>query len=136
MYVCEQCGKVTQSGQEALVKTVKTREKEYTEMRGTDTPRPYEVVVGEGHETVKEIRVCRTCFGIEELPEPTTVKGTDHNPPAEPDGTLTLSLANGRSITSNSGYDLVCFYETNGEGLTAKPKSKKRKKKKKKKSKD
>jgi len=101
MYRCERCGKVTRTKQEALVIVEETRPVVYP----CDTT---------GYETVREIKVCRTCYGVPELPEP---KRFRHQKAAIVTGSLCLQLANGKVLTTNRGYDLACFLESDGGSI-------------------
>jgi len=130
MYRCDECGAKVKAGQAALLVVTETRPVTYTkEIRvGREPSQVTNVVVGQGDETVKEKKVCPKCYGIDETPE---VKA--ERPPAsqEPkaDKTFTLKLANGKEVTSDRGFELACFCDSNGGSITPRPKKKKRGKK-------
>jgi len=106
MYRCDKCGRVTTSGQEALVVVDSVRDVTYP--NGS-----------EGQETVKQSKVCRTCYGLEELPEPPSPK---HVEKKEPEGCFSLKLANGKELTTSSGYEMVNFLESKGSSIDRRPK--------------
>lgn len=57
MFICGRCGKPTKSGESMTKVPVETRPRIYKDGYGN--------VVGEGHEIVREIVVCRRCLAKE-----------------------------------------------------------------------
>ena len=116
MYRCDKCGRVTQSGQSRLLVIDKTREKLYTrEIAGRN------IVIGKGHETVKTSNVCRTCYGLAEMPKkpdyrdiPKPVQITEYS----------IRLANGKTLSTDSSFELACFFASDGRSIVP-PKRKK-----------
>ena len=66
MFKCQVTGRMTRPGEKMVRVVTETRDKEYTERRNVDGEWK-DVVVGFGHETVKEI--CASEKGLEILKE-------------------------------------------------------------------
>jgi hypothetical protein len=59
-YRCQKCNYAVPSGIPQIKRVVKTRRKTYTKtVEGRHGP--MEIVLGQGHETVKELALCRRC---------------------------------------------------------------------------
>jgi len=127
MYRCEQCGKQVLANIPAMRRVVETREVEYTkEVPGKHKGTTRTIVIGQGIERVKEVKLCHECFGVDTPPPPKPVY-CDSLFREEPEGDFTLTLANGKTVTSNSGFELDCFLASAGSSIT--PPTKKKKKK-------
>jgi len=123
MYRCDKCDALVPAGSPAMREVVETRPKKYTKTF-TERGRERTVVIGKGHETVSELKLCHKCAGVEP-PKKVRVFDDPSIAQAEPEGTLSLKLANGKEVTSNSGFELACFLVSNGSSITPLPKKKK-----------
>jgi len=102
MYRCDKCEEVTERKQPRLLITEETRPKYYDDG-------------GQGHETVKELKVCRKCFGL----GPPLVTPTDYRETQKPTpvGAFSVRLADGKEVTTDSAFELSCFWNSDGRSI-------------------
>jgi len=111
MYNCNKCGRTVASGQEQLTVVSETREVEYTEQVTGRDGKPRLQFIGSGTEIVREQKLCRTCYGLEELEEPKPVRS---EPVEYKQFEFELVLANGKRLRTNRAEELEHFLESGG----------------------